>query len=140
MSPGLNAIVSSHLVYILLTLTPTVNSALPPGYGDDHLLCQPAATSCLRPRPQPRGWCGPRTMFVECCDTATGAVSRPRGWGWRLDAGYLHGLLRQGWGEVKQCTAEEARLCGEVRTKAVALAMVEGVVDRLVGMRVVGLW
>lgn len=67
-------------------------------------------------------------------------MSRPRGWGERLGEWYRYELWRQGWGEARQCTAEEARRCGEVRKKAEVLAMTEGVVDRLVGMRVVGLW
>ncbi len=75
-------------ILIILSLpifsTTTTLTALPPGFEDDQLFCSPAITSCLRPRPQPRGWCGPRALFVECCDVETGEVSRPRGWGWKM--------------------------------------------------------
>ena len=135
---------------ILNTFTPTTTTltALPPGY-EDEILCHPGATSCLRRRPQPRGWCGPRTAFVECCDVATGEVSRPRGWGVLVEAEYKEELVRQGWGVVGKCSDEEALMCGGggkknssglVVVAASAVAEMEGVVDRLLGLEMVGTW
>lgn len=88
----------------------TVLAALPPGYDED-ILCH-SASACLRPYHRPRGWSDARTAFVECCDPSSGEVSRPRGWGWRLDAGYLEELLRDGWVIARRCSAEEAGRCG----------------------------
>ena len=134
-------IAAAALIVILTLIVPSSSatlSALPPGY-EDELLCHPGISSCLRPRPRPRGWCGPRTAFVECCDVQTGEVSRPRGWGAKLDAGYKEELLAQGWGVVGRCSAEEAGVCGERKMVAGAEA-IERVVDRLLGMEKFGLW
>ena len=121
-------------------LTPATLTALPPGY-EDEILCHPGLSSCLRPRPQPRGWCGPRTAFVECCDVRTGEVSRPRGWGVKMDAEYKERLLQQGWGVVGRCVEEEARVCKGGKPERVAdLEAIEGVVDRLLGMEKFGMW
>jgi hypothetical protein len=71
----------------------------------------------------------------------TGAVSRPRGWGAKLDAGSKEELLAQGWGVVGRCSVEEAGVCGERKMAAVASAeAIEQVVDRLLGMEKFGLW
>jgi hypothetical protein len=40
-------------------------------------------------------------------------VSKPRGWGWKLDVGYMMNLLEEGWGIARQCTSEEAERCGQ---------------------------
>jgi hypothetical protein len=94
----------------------TVLEALPLGY-EDIILCLPESESvCLRPYPHTQGWSGPRTAFLECCEPLTGHVSRPRGWGWRLDASYLDDLISQGWSVPNQCTAEEITKCG-IKTK-----------------------
>lgn len=125
-----------HLIVVLISISILASAsatlaALPPGY-EDEILCHPGASSCLRPRPQPRGWCGPRTAFVECCDVGTGEVSRPRGWGVELDFEYKAQLLQQGWGVVARCSAEEeAGLCGGRKGGVDAI---EGVVDRLLGL------
>jgi hypothetical protein len=129
------------LAILLLLHTPLATAtltALPPGY-EDEILCHPGASSCLRPHPQPRGWCGPRTAFVECCDVRTGEVSRPRGWGVKLDLEYKERLLQQGWGLVGRCAAEEAGVCGGKRVVA-GLEAIEGMVDRLLGMEKFGMW
>ena len=127
------------LSLLLICQTSTTLSALPPGY-EDLILCRAAATSCLRPHPQPHGWCGPRTAFVECCDTETGEVSRPRGWGWKVGEEYKEKLASQGWGEVKRCGGDG--VCGAAKNRNVAaeLASMEGVADRLIGLWGVGLW
>ena len=94
--------------------TSSTLTALPPGY-EDEILCH--STACLRPVPRPYGWSGARTNFLECCEPATGDVSRPRSWGWRLDIGYRAELLKQGWASARQCTAYEAERCGKNKTK-----------------------
>ena len=136
-----------HLIVVLISISILASAsatlaALPPGY-EDEILCHPGASSCLRPRPQPRGWCGPRTAFVECCEVGTGEVSRPRGWGVKLDREYKEQLLQQGWGVVARCSAEEAGQCGERKSgvgQMVSADAIEGVVDRLLGMAKFGLW
>lgn len=138
-----------NLILILVTFlislqssTATIFTALPPGY-EDEILCHPS-TACLRPFPKPRGWCGPRTAFVECCDAETGEVSRPRGWGVKLDVGYKDELLLQGWDVARKCEVEEARRCsgkGNVGDKNITtLTGMENVVDRLLGLEVFGFW
>ena len=124
-----------HLIVVLISISILASAsatlaALPPGY-EDEILCHPGASSCLRPRPQPRGWCGPRTAFVECCEVGTGEVSRPRGWGVKLDREYKEQLLQQGWGVVARCSVAEAGLCG---ARKGGLDAIEGVVDRLMGI------
>ena len=140
------AITTTFTTLILAPATTTTLTALPPGY-EDEILCHPALTSCLHPRPRPRGWCGPRTAFVECCDAQTGAVSRPRGWGYKLEAEYKEELLRQGWGVAAMCGVDEARVCdsgGGRDDRRVARRLVvsemEEVVDRLVVLGVSGVW
>ncbi len=76
----------------------------------------------------------------------TGEVSRPRGWGYKLEVEYKEELLRQGWGVVAMCGVDEARMCdgggrddGGAAMRLVVSEM-EEVVDRLVGLGVVGVW
>jgi hypothetical protein len=108
-------------------LTPPTLSALPPGFEDDHLMCRPANTSCLRPlHPRP-GFTGPAAAFVECCDRATGAVSRPAGWGPLLGEARRNVLLQRGYGDVPRC---EGVQCGKSKRWARA-ELVEEAVDRL---------
>ena len=138
-----------HICISITIILPTILAtftALPPGY-EDKILCHPS-TACLRPFPRQRGWCGPRTAFVECCDAETGEVSRPRGWGVKLDAGYLDELLLQGWGVAMKCDVDEAERCGGNKNlkkrvdygELLMMAKMEGVVDRLLGLEVYGLW
>ena len=146
-----HAIVKYQFTYICISIMISTVlaalTALPPGY-EDEILCHPS-TACLRPFPKPRGWCGARTSFVECCDAETGEVSRPRGWGKLLDVGYKDELLLQGWRVARKCEVEEAMRCGgdekkmkmEVGDKELLmLAETELVVDRLLGLEMFGLW
>ena len=135
------------LISVLITFPhtnhSTVLAALPPGYDED-ILCHPAS-ACLRPYPRPRGWSDARTAFVECCEPLTGEVSRPRGWGVKLDAGYLEELLLGGWVIARRCSAEEAERCGRRNGRGAngfkALEMmveIDKVLDRLLGVTGVG--
>lgn len=74
------------------------HAALPPGY-EDEIYCP--VNTCLKHREQPAGWCGPRTMFVECCDEATGQTHRPRGWGDKLPIEEKETMLNDGWHRTK---------------------------------------
>lgn len=122
------------LLSVVLTLSTSTAAltALPPGYEDDHLLCKPAA-ACLRRRSMPPGWCGPRAAFVECCNPGTAEVSRPRGWGPKMDPEYLRQLLEGGWRFAPKCTAGDAQRCDAKKhpRSATLLGVMERMVNRL---------
>jgi hypothetical protein len=141
---------TSQLLFSLCVLftppaTPTMLTALPLGYEDTILCLSASGSACLRPYPRPHGWSGPRTAFVECCEPSTGEVSRPKGWGWRLETSYLEELLRQGWNAADQCTAEESEMCRPNKNKnsngqwhglAPLMLEMECAIDRLMGLMV----
>ena len=93
------------LVLIMLT---TAQSALPPGY-EDELYCP--INKCLKRREQRPGLCGPRTLFHECCNVATGETQRPRPWGNKLPIEEKESLLKDGWHE--NLCGEQNGVCGE---------------------------
>ena len=125
---------TAFLLSILTYRSSSTLTALPPGY-EDELLCHPGISSCLRPHPQPRGWCGQRTAFVRCCDTTTGEESHARGWGYLREMEYKEQLLQQGWAVAQRCTTEEARRCDGTEKGGVVMK-IEGLVDRLLRLDV----
>eukprot|EP01063_Lacrimia_lanifica_P007123 TRINITY_DN14503_c0_g2_i1.p2 TRINITY_DN14503_c0_g2~~TRINITY_DN14503_c0_g2_i1.p2 ORF type:complete len:503 (+),score=140.78 TRINITY_DN14503_c0_g2_i1:70-1578(+) len=88
---------AARLCAIGALLLPFVGGVLPPGY-EDELYC--AKGACLRPRATPPGYVGPRSAFWECFNGKSGAVTAPRGWGYKLDPQIRHDLIRDG------CTTE----------------------------------
>ena len=96
------------LSFIIILFTTLCHAALPPGY-EDELYCP--ADMCLKRREQPHGWCGPRTMFRECCDESTGRTHAPRAWGDKLPIEIKEELLGQGW-HGAQCARWTGR-CGD---------------------------
>ena len=101
----------THLLLHLLLLLFAAHAALPPGFEDEHYC--PTGYSCLRRKVTPPGWAGDFNQFYECCDEATGNVTRVRCWGTKLEIEQKTQLLKGGYQEMtnKFC-AHAGPLCG----------------------------
>ena len=102
----------------ILALCCLANAVLPPGY-EEELYCE--ADACLKPRPQPHGYTGPRAAFFECCDESMGTRSPPRAWGEKVGQEVKEQLIADNWHQ-RECDASHT-VCIEKTERRSAAAI-----------------